>query len=95
MLVTRVSIDKYLGTSNGKGVVAEVSVTIDRLLVIHGILVCNGVKGRFVAMPSRDCVASDTGKRKYIDIVHPIEPKLKELLDREVLYELSVYESKL
>lgn len=96
MLITEVSIDRYFPSNiSRKGVRAEVTITVDNMLMIHGVRVIDGEKGRFVAMPSKEFKTDGVDRRKYTDIVHPIVSKLKDLIDTEVLGALAKHEDKL
>ena len=59
---------------------AVVSVTIDDEFVVHDIKVIEGVKGLFIAMPSR---RSSDGE--YRDVAHPINTSTRERLQAVIL----------
>lgn len=59
---------------------AMVSVTIDSDLAVHDIKVIEGPERLFVAMPSRK---DDNGI--FRDIVHPITPEARGILETAVL----------
>ena len=59
---------------------AVVSITLDNEFVIHDIKVIQGEKGLFIAMPSR--MAADG---EYRDIAHPINSRVREMMQREIL----------
>jgi stage V sporulation protein G len=59
---------------------AVVSITLDDEFVIHDIKVIQGEKGLFIAMPSR--LAADG---EYRDIAHPINSRVREMMQREIL----------
>ena len=59
---------------------AVASITIDDVFVVHDIKVIEGVKGLFIAMPSRK--ASDG---EFRDIAHPINSQTREELQRLIL----------
>lgn len=59
---------------------AVVSITIDEVFVVHDIKVIEGVKGLFIAMPSRK--ASDG---EFRDIAHPINSETREEIQKIIL----------
>ena len=59
---------------------AVVSVTIDDEFVVHDIMVIEGDKGLFIAMPSR---RSSDGE--YRDVAHPINTSTRERLQAVIL----------
>ncbi len=59
---------------------ALVSVTIDNDLAVHDIKVIEGPERLFVAMPSRK---DDNGV--FRDIVHPITPEARKILEGKIL----------
>ena len=59
---------------------AVASITIDDVFVVHDIKVIEGVKGLFIAMPSRK--ASDG---EFRDIAHPINSQTREELQKLIL----------
>ena len=59
---------------------AEVTVTLNNALAIHGVKIVR-IKDRLkVTMPSRK-----DNNGKYVDIVHPVSHKIREYLENEVL----------
>ena len=61
---------------------AVVSITIDDEFVVHDIKVIEGVKGLFIAMPSRK--ASDG---EFRDIAHPINSETRDHIQNIILEE--------
>lgn len=61
---------------------AVVSITIDDEFVVHDIKVIEGVKGLFIAMPSRK--ASDG---EFRDIAHPINSETRDRIQNIILEE--------
>lgn len=61
---------------------ALVSVTFDNTFAVHDIKVIDGHDRLFLAMPSRRMPDG-----KYRDIVHPIGPELREMLEKRVISE--------
>ena len=59
---------------------AVVSITIDDEFVVHDIMVIEGEKGLFIAMPSRK--ASDG---EYRDIAHPINSGTRDRIQTLIL----------
>ena len=72
MKVTNVKIKKVDGDKFDR-LRAYVDVTLDDVLVIHGLKLMQGEQGLFVAMPSRKM-----RNEEFKDIVHPICPELRK-----------------
>lgn len=89
MKVTKVNIDSY--NPKDLGTCAEVSVVIDNSLAIHKIQVISGEKGLFVAMPNTGMTKLCNSKKRYEDIVHPVNKKLSEDISIEVLSAYNSY----
>lgn len=70
-------------TMNEARLKAVVSLTIENAIAIHDIKIIQGDERLFVAMPSR---RDDAGN--FRDIVHPISPEAREVLEEKIL---SVY----
>ncbi|MHB1612332.1 MAG: septation regulator SpoVG [Sulfobacillus sp.] len=66
-------------TTDGK-MKAVASVTLDGEFVIHDVKVVEGLKGLFVAMPSRK-----TPDGEFRDVAHPITQKARERIQKAVL----------
>ncbi len=77
MEITDIKIRKILTEGRLRAVV---SVTIENLLAVHDIKVVQGDDRLFVAMPSRK---DESGI--FRDIVHPISPAARKLLEEEIL----------
>lgn len=77
MNITDIRIRKIY---EGERLRALVSVTIDHDLAIHDLKVISGPERLFVAMPSR---RDDGGI--FRDIIHPITPEARRLLEETVL----------
>lgn len=86
MQITDVRIRKV--SSEGK-LKATASITIDGAFVVHDIKIIEGVKGVFVAMPSKK-----NADGEYKDIVHPINTETRNEIQRIILeaYETIVEE---
>lgn len=59
---------------------AVVSITIDEVFVVHDIKVIEGVKGLFIAMPSRKGVDGE-----FRDIAHPINSETRDMIQNMIL----------
>ena len=59
---------------------AVVSITIDKVFVVHDIKVIEGEKGLFIAMPSKKSADGE-----YRDIAHPINSATRELIQNKIL----------
>jgi len=59
---------------------AVASVTLDGEFVVHDVKVVEGLKGLFVAMPSRK-----TSEGEYRDVAHPITSEARDRIQRAVL----------
>ncbi|MBQ3475692.1 MAG: septation regulator SpoVG [Bacilli bacterium] len=80
MKVTSVNVKKIeKDESRMKGIA---SILLDDLIAIHDIRIIQGDNGLFVAMPSRK---TPTGG--YRDIVHPITPEGREMIETAILGE--------
>ena len=78
MKVTNVKIKKVDGEKFDR-LRAYVDVTLDDVLVIHGLKLMQGEQGLFVAMPSRKM-----RNEEFKDIVHPIRPELRKDITKVV-----------
>ena len=78
MKVTNVKIKKVDGDKFDR-LRAYVDVTLDDVLVIHGLKLMQGEQGFLVAMPSRKM-----RNEEFKDIVHPICPELRNDITRVV-----------
>ncbi len=61
---------------------AVVSITIDDEFVVHDIKVIEGVKGLFIAMPSRRAADGE-----FRDIAHPINSETRDHIQNIILEE--------
>ncbi len=59
---------------------AVVSVTFDNEIVVHDMKIIDGPDRYFLAMPSRK-----THENSFRDIVHPINPLVREALEKAVI----------
>ena len=76
MKVTDVKIKLLDGESR---VIAVAAVTFDDCFVVHGINIINGLKGKFIAMPSRKI--SDS---VFLDIVHPTNSETRKMIEEAI-----------
>lgn len=81
MVITEVRLRRVL---NGARLKAVATVTFDDVFVVHDIKVIEGDNGDFIAMPSRK-----TPDGVYRDIAHPIDSKLREILQEAILIEFA------
>jgi len=65
---------------------AIVSITLDDTLAVHDIKIIQGDERMFVAMPSRK---DENGV--FRDIVHPISPQARQLVEDQILDAYSRY----
>ena len=87
MKVTSVNVKKIeKENSRMKGIA---SILLDDIIAIHDIRIISGDNGLFVAMPSRKTAAGD-----YRDIVHPISPEGREMIEKAILAEYNNEEEK-
>lgn len=77
MEITDVKIRKIIAEGRLRAVV---SVTFDDMLAVHDIKIVQGDERLFVAMPSR---RDENGV--FRDIVHPISPSSRQLLEGTIL----------
>jgi len=66
---------------------AVASMTINGCFVIHDVRIIEGVRGNFMAMPSRK-----TPEGEYKDICHPIDPTTRAHIEELIL---KAYEAEL
>ena len=77
MQITDVRVRKI--TKEGK-MKAIVSITLDDEFVVHDIMVIEGEKGLFIAMPSKKAADGE-----YRDIAHPINSDTREIIQSTIL----------
>lgn len=77
MEITDIKIRKIITEGRLRAVI---SITIDDMIAIHDIKIVNGDERLFVAMPSRK---DESGI--FRDIVHPISPQAREIVENEIL----------
>ncbi|WP_294064867.1 SpoVG family protein [uncultured Fusobacterium sp.] len=76
MKITDIKIRK---TKEDTKLKAFIDVTLDNLLIIHGIKLVKSDKGFIVCMPS---IKKD---EKYLDIVHPANAEFRKYLTDEIV----------
>lgn len=77
MTISDIKIRKTMSEARLRAVV---SLTVDNSIAIHDIKVIQGDERLFVAMPSR---RDENGS--FRDIVHPINPQVRETIEGEIL----------
>ena len=77
MNITQVKITRTPESGRMKAIV---SVTFDDQLVVHDIKVIDGPQRPFLAMPSRKMLDGS-----FRDIVHPINPEVRAMLESRIL----------
>ena len=77
MNITDVRVRKVAKEGKMKAVV---SITIDDEFVVHDIMVIEGEKGLFIAMPSRKATDGE-----YRDIAHPINSGTRDRIQTIIL----------
>lgn len=77
MQITNVQIRKVVAEDKLK---AYAAVTFDDCFVVHNVKVVEGVKGLFVAMPSRKTKMGD-----YKDVAHPVTSEFRQMLQGRIL----------
>ena len=80
MKVTSVKVKKIEKENSRMKGIAE--ILLDDMIAIHDIRIISGDNGLFVAMPSRKTPTGD-----YRDIVHPISPEGREIIETAILEE--------
>jgi stage V sporulation protein G len=68
-----------ISISDDRKIKAYASITLDDLLVIHGIKILDGRKGVFIAMPSK------RSGEKFKDIVHPLNTDFRNQIQEKIL----------
>jgi stage V sporulation protein G len=74
--------DVRITPQHDRALLAFVTITLNDVLVIHGLKVIDGAKGRFVAMPSRP-----RRDGKHQDIAHPITKEWRGYMEDRILSE--------
>ena len=82
MKVTKVVVYKY--NPQPKGVCAECSIVLDEELSIYKIQIMNGKNGLYLKFPNTGMVSVVAGKKRYKDIVRPINNDLRERISTAI-----------
>ena len=80
MKITSVNVRKI--EKEGSRMKGIASVLLDDSFAVHDIRIIEGDNGLFIAMPSRK-----TATGGYRDIVHPITPEGREMIETAILGE--------
>ena len=78
MKITSVNVRKI--EKEGSRMKGIASVLIDDSFVVHDIIIIEGEKGLFIAMPSKKTPTGD-----YRDIAHPINPEVRSMFEETIL----------
>lgn len=79
MQITNIKIQRVFDDAD-RVLKAIVSVTLDNMIAIHDIRVLKTVDKMFIAMPNKS-----TGEGVYKDVVHPINPECRNMLETAVI----------
>lgn len=85
MKVTNVRFDFIAPQKSG--LCARASVTFDKCFVVHDICILDGKGGLCVTYPNRGSKKDNDGKKRYIDIAHPIDNSFSKEVTDKVLSE--------
>lgn len=91
MVVTKVKIDSYSPKSSG--ICAEVTVVLDNILAVHKISVVQGERGFFVAMPNTGHTKIYNNKKRFEDLIHPLNKDLAQEISEAVLTAYNNYKA--
>ena len=72
------------------GVCADVSIVLDDAIRINKIKIKNGTSGLYITFPSYHSdkdVRFVNGKRKFVDIAHPVKTEVREQIKDAILTE--------
>lgn len=83
MKVTNVRFDFV--SPQKRGLCARVSLTFDKCFVVHDVCIVDGKGGLCVTYPNRGSKEDENGKKKYIDVAHPIDNSFSKKVTDEVL----------
>jgi DNA-binding cell septation regulator SpoVG len=83
MEVTKVTISEY--NPKPKGVCAECSIVLDDELSIHKIQILRGKRGLYINFPNTGLVYFVNGKKRYKDLVRPINNDLRMKISEAIL----------
>lgn len=91
MTITKVKVDSYAPKSSG--ICAEVTVVLDDILAIHKVSVVRGERGYFVAMPNTGHTKIYNSKKRFEDLVHPLNKGLTSEISDAVLEAYNKYKA--
>lgn len=83
MVVTSITMQRL--SPQERGICGEFSIVLDDSLCIHKISVISGDKGLFIAFPNTGEMRRFANSKKYLDIVHPTNNNLRQMIQSEVL----------
>lgn len=83
MNITKVVIESYSPKTDG--ICAEATVVFDGVLAVHKVSVIQGEKGIFVAMPNTGHTKIYNGKKRFEDLIHPLDRALSSEISEAVL----------
>lgn len=89
MEITNVKVESF--HPKEKGICAKVTVVLDDCLAIHNISVLRGSKGMYIGYPSLGDAVLHHGKKRYTDLVHPLDNSLSKVMKDRVLLEYEKY----
>lgn len=84
MKVTNV-VFHNINTDVDSSVKATCSITLDDVLRIHHIHIIEGTKGLFIGFPNTGEMKLYKNGKRYVDIVHPCNEKLRSEINEAVL----------
>ncbi len=82
MKITQIILRKQFSTGPLKAII---SVTFDDELVLHDVKIIENDKKKLVVMPNKK-----NSEGKYIDIIHPINSKFRNKIEKEILDYLKI-----
>ena len=83
MEITEVRVRK-INNQSGK-MKASATIIIDDEFAVHDIKIIEGMKGLFVAMPSRNTYDNQTGELEFRDVSHPIKQNTRKKIETAIL----------
>lgn len=84
MEVTNVTFHSF-NSDEDSNVKATCSITLDDALRIHHLHVISGRKGLFVGFPNTGEMKLFKNGKRYVDIIHPCNEKLRKDINTAVL----------
>ncbi len=80
MEITNIQVIKLKGKGKLIGVA---NIVIENYILLKGIRIIDGERGRFIAMPSR--LDNRSRKPKYREYFHPINQEARDILTNNIL----------